>query len=183
MQIFYPKNMKYKAKGFTLSEVLVVIAVIGILWVAVSNLNFSRISQQELLAIESIKMLATTEEMRNNALVGKAVDINGQIPESWYIEFNIPSNNYSTSYSGGTLQTQELRNPFEILSITCSSLEGNMTAKWSSIKVDFFTNTTTSVSWCPTSVFYPKILEIEIGRWDIRSTIRINTLTNVIEEI
>lgn len=178
--------MEYKSRGFTLLEVLVVIAVIWILWVSISRLNFSRISQQELIAIESIKILASSEEMRNNALVGKSENIWWDIPRSWDIEFNRTTDRFITSYTDSewvlrTIQTQDLRSPFEILSITCGNLNRTITGPWNIVRINFLTTSETSINWC--AIANPRIIDIEIGRGDIRSTIRINTLTNVIEEL
>ena len=178
--------MKYKSRAFTLLEILVVIAVIWILWVSISRLNFSRISQEELIAIESIKMIASAEEMRDNALVGKSENIWWDIPRSWNIEFNRTTGRFVTSYtdSGGsviTIKSQDIRSPFEILSIYCRNLNWSISGLWNIIWINFLTTSETNINWC--TISNPRIIDIEIGRWDIRNTIRINTLTNVVEEL
>jgi len=61
--------MKIQKNAFTLTEILVVIGVIGILALGVSQINLSRISQNELLATEVVRLVASMEEMRNNATV------------------------------------------------------------------------------------------------------------------
>jgi prepilin-type N-terminal cleavage/methylation domain-containing protein len=61
--------MKIQKNAFTLTEILVVIAVIGMLALGVSQINLSRISQNELLATEVVRLVASMEEMRNNAIV------------------------------------------------------------------------------------------------------------------
>lgn len=180
--------MKKTLGAFTLTEILVVIAVIGILWVWLTRLNFSRISQTELVSIESIKILTSLEEMRNNALVWKAEDIDGEIPISWDMTFDQSWGEYITSITDSswirdTIRNTELRNPLEIVTLTCTNLDGSNPWTSSIITISFLTWWDTQLDWCPAAVTHPRILDIEVWFWSIIRTIRINTLTDVIEEL
>ncbi len=179
--------MKTHRKAFTLVEILVVIAVIGILALWASRLNFSRISQLELLNIESIKMLSSIEEARNNALVGRVVSAWWEAPESWRIVFDVVNDSYTTEYvqTSGTpesVASSKLRSPFEISAIVCKWID--KTALWNianSGNITFYTNGQTTIDWCSHSD--ARLVDIEIWFWSKRKTLRINTITNVIEEI
>lgn len=184
MQIFYIKVMKKSIQAFTLVEILFVITIIGVLALGISRVNFSRISQVELLNTESIKLLTSIEEMRNNALVWRAVSDWVVIPDFWSIAFT-NENTYTRWYDTEVINQTEMRTPFIVQSISCSNIDFTQTWLVSDITntdIRFYSWGETIITSCPSSIANPAILDIEIWFWDILKTIRINTITNVIEE-
>ena len=178
---------KYKI-AFTLVEILVVIAIIGILALWVSRLNFSRMSQVELLNIESIKMLTLIEEMRNNALVWRAISAGWQIPENWRIVFDIDDNRYSAWFLRETWLAPEItinsniRVPFGIMSVRCIWIDNTNLWNMANLgSIEFGTTGLTTINGCSND--NARILHIELWHWSISRIIRVNTITNVIEEI
>ena len=179
--------MKKSSKAFTLVEILVVIAVIGILALGASRLNFSRTSQVELLNIESIKILALIEEMRNNALVWRAVSAWWEIPENWRITFDITNDSYAagylrTSWTTETTINSNIRSPFGIMDIRCIWINNADLWNISNVgSIEFSTAGLTTINWCSNDD--ARILHIQIWHLSITKTIRVNIITNVIEEI
>lgn len=180
--------MQRKTQGFTLVEILVVIIIIGLIATGISRFNFSRTTQVELLNVETIKLLTLLEELRNNAQVGKAAWAwAGQIPENWSIVFNTTNDSYQgrSVLTNGTTQTlinSSLRQPFNILRLRCLSLTwGNLWNMNAPLTVEFSTSWITRLQWCNNND--ARILEIQIWAWEVTKTIRINKVTNVIEEI
>ncbi|MCT4617327.1 MAG: prepilin-type N-terminal cleavage/methylation domain-containing protein [Candidatus Gracilibacteria bacterium] len=91
---FYQKNNK---KGFTLIEILVVIALISMLAVSALNTNFNP-SDSEKLNIFNSEIIKPIEEIKNNSLVGKGViDSSGKLNTPDYWEIIISPNNLGAS--------------------------------------------------------------------------------------
>jgi len=68
----FMRRKNHKA-AFTLAELLVTISIITILALGISNVNFARLSQNQQVSIEAIKISNLIEEARNNALIGKGI--------------------------------------------------------------------------------------------------------------
>lgn len=170
--------------GFTLLELLIIISIISILALWVSRLNFWAISQRELLNTEVVRLVAWIEEMRNNAIVGRAYDEDGNFPESWNIYF--PDNqNYRLSYtswwSESTIRSVRLREPFEFQSITCTNTTWTDTSTiptweaWIIFSIDW----NVLIEWCSENW---RIVVIELWAWENTRTMTVNTITWVIQE-
>ena len=178
--------MKKTYNAFTLIELIVLMWIIMILGVIITSLDFNRISQDEIINTESIKILASLEEMRNNALIWRAEDIDWTIPQSWNISFNKDDDTYTTSITKSdniteAIKTNTLRSPFEIINISCQNLDGSSSEDADDVEILFSIWWSTKLSGCDEN---NKIVEIELWIWDTTQIIiKINTLTNVIEQI
>ena len=172
--------------AFTLVELLVIIAVIGILALGISSINLSSISQRELLSTEVVRLVAWIEEMRNNAIVGRAYDEDGNFPESWNISFPEENDRFILSYTTLTdtevLRTVRLREPFAFQSINCTNIvwdpQQDLTTseKW----IIFWVSWDNIIDWCTLDNW--NILAIEVWFWTNSRTITVNTITWVIQE-
>jgi prepilin-type N-terminal cleavage/methylation domain-containing protein len=61
----------HRHKAFTLAEILVVMVIITFIGIAASRLNFSRLSLNEKLNIEVLKINNIFQEVKNNSLIGR----------------------------------------------------------------------------------------------------------------
>lgn len=191
---FFMKKILFspqRKSAFSLIELLVVIGIIAILALWASKLNFSRLSLKQKVSIESIHMVSLFEEVRNNALLGKAVGTNNVIPLSWKIAVSrtgsgtIQSLYTETGSNWITYSTLwwNARFPFEIFQVQCTRLDGTNTQNLSGTWEFIFTGSTLSFSGGNCQNQNQKLIEITQGTPDIQEKIRINTVTWVIEQI
>lgn len=111
-------------KAFTLIELLVAMAIISIMVVWVTNIDFKWISNKDRLEIFVIKIISEIETVRNNSLIWKWIWTNLTVPEKWKIEI---SKKWSwslltTSYSWTTALAQynfPFQEFYSIDSISC----------------------------------------------------------------
>ncbi|NUJ97198.1 prepilin-type N-terminal cleavage/methylation domain-containing protein [Candidatus Gracilibacteria bacterium] len=180
------KNNKF---GFTLVEILVVIAIIGILALGFSRINYKAISDRQMGIIFTNRIVSILETIRNNSLLGKGIP-GGEIPSSRTIDIPYGTGKtIITSYenSGGiVVVNNEFSLPLgmgeEIRRITCrnfgsGSISENITTT-GSIK---FEKEEVKIFGCSDDSF--RILELRTKYRDFEKTIIINSINGVIEVI
>lgn len=180
-------------KAFTLVEVMVWIAIIGIIAFWVSQFNFNAISQKQEIEIDIAKLVNNYEEIRNNALVGKAVDNGGTLEaaRAWRMRITTAWA-FTADYSlDGTFASPvsydslswDINPPADIISIECQRLNGSngsvIPSWWASIEfrwseMELRCNSATYDS-------KDKLLLIEYGTPTSSKTVTINTLSGIIE--
>lgn len=168
-------------KAFTLIEMLVIITIVATLALGISRLNFWEISQRELINTEVVRLVASIEEMRNNAIVWRAYNEDWDFPDSWNVRF-IDDSSYSLGYTEGgnteVIRTVDLRSPFtfeaECSNTTWSDTEG--VDGW----ITFFITWELVLDWCGLDNW--RILDITLWTESISRNITVNTITWVIEE-
>jgi len=84
------KKGKNTGSGFTLIEVLVVIAVTAVLAIGVANINWNRLTDKQKVTIFKNRVISDVETIRNNALFGKWVTVNSEliVPFSWRVDIS-----------------------------------------------------------------------------------------------
>jgi len=91
-------------KAFTLFEVLVVIAIIGILALIGTRLDFSRINVKQEINTQIIQIESIVTNIRNNSLIWKWFGIPLEIPQNWGIIVDNSSSSWSVNtYASGSL--------------------------------------------------------------------------------
>jgi prepilin-type N-terminal cleavage/methylation domain-containing protein len=170
--------------AFTIAELLVVMAIISILALWISRINFQRLSQNQQISIETAKIVNLIEEARNNALIGKWVGVDLITPESWsiVIENDSSSGSLTSRYlSWWTLTWTTVLDspfPFSINNLECRPL--NNTAGISSWSFTLtFTWSVGGISGCSNSNY--KIISFDYWVWTLNKNININTLSWIIE--
>ncbi len=171
--------------GFTLIEILTVIALLSIVALGVSQVNFARQSQKEIVKIESQGIVSVLEEIRDNSLIGRAVDFSSTIvtPDSW--EITIDTNNHwsiDIFYNSGTPYILQWNgeSPYSIFNLTCSNLDATNTQTTSNIDIEYIWDTAKITQGC-SGVNNPKKIVFSYGTYDIYNTISLNLLTGTIE--
>ncbi len=84
-------------KAFTLIEILVWVAIMWIIALSTSSLNFSRLTQNERLNVETVKITNILQEIKNDSLIGRWLWINAIVPDAWRIDIS--------KTASGTIQT------------------------------------------------------------------------------
>ena len=176
-----------KIPAFSLVELIVVIGVIWIISLGVSRFDFGRLSQNQELKIETIRIKSIFEEIRNNALLWKAVGTSSVIPSTWKIEVSqTSSGKVRSDYYSGSLwidykKSWLARKPFQISSIRCKNLSETASGSLSGTGTFLFTGSLISFtgSACSSSTY--KIVELIQSDGRFTETLEINTVTGTIE--
>jgi len=180
---------KVNTNWYTLTEVLVVIGIIWILAVWASQLNFSRLNDKQLVDIQIVKMENIISEIRDNALVWRAVWPGLDTPIHWNIEFSTAWSwsirtryltGASTSYANYPGWAWNSPNNTLISDIQCEDFLGN-TVSTGSVSLWFTGSKIGIVSLCenPSTHNY-KVVRITYQKSGIRKSLSINTVTGAI---
>ncbi len=128
-------NVKMLSKNaFTLIEILVVIAMIGILLIWLSKIDLSKWQDQQKSLSFANKIQVAIETTIANALVSKWIGTNLTVPSAWKIEIS-KANSWTllTSYYSWTsrinYETIKADKLYEINSIDCYNLDNSFS--WS----------------------------------------------------
>lgn len=76
-----------KNEAFTLIEILVWIAIIALILIWSTQLNFNYSNNKQKLEIFTNSVISEIERVRNNSLVWKWIDSDLTLPEKWKIDF------------------------------------------------------------------------------------------------
>lgn len=175
-------NSSQKNWAFTLAEIVIAVAIVSIISIWVANINFSRLSVKEKVAIETNKVKSIIETARNNALIGRWVGTNLETPEYWELEFDANNNTIKSSYFTGSLQTFEnhqIPNTQEIAELRCYNIDRSNSATWTIMKLEVKWPKMEIKNGCsPTN---GQIIELDIASATEQETITINALSGIIE--
>ena len=170
-------NPQKNISGFTLIEMMIVIAIMWIAALWAARVDFNRISDAERGGIFANKIASKMETIRNNSLIGKWVWAWLITPNVWQIE--VSNTLVKTSYDiSGELtasadESVPIISPYEISEIYCVDLDGNKDIT-STATLSFIKNSL-SLSGC--SDTNHKILEITTRYKTHEKVITINTLS------
>jgi len=172
-------------KAFTLIELVTAIAIIAIVGISFTRINFARLSSEQKLDIFTNEIITHIETARDFSLTGKGIGGWIVTPDEWIMEI-------TTSWSGRILTTYSwsingiyndlswaTQNGYELKSIRCEKLDSTNEALTS-------TGTITIRGWdmsltgCSDN-FFRKLLITTTYRW-ADNLIEVNTLNNVIEQ-
>lgn len=177
-----------KNSGFTLIEILVVISVIIILFLAGSQLDFNRMWSQERIEIFNTKILSHYETIRNNALLGKWIDLAIDVPDKWKIRYSSVwdggvasqySINDGTSWVNYDEITPMIPDRHSITNLNCYDLNGN-TAQNSGTNAEIIFDGNDITLWwkCSASA---RVLQFETNFLDITYQISVNMLNGTMD--
>ncbi len=177
--------MKKVSNWFTLIELLVWMAIIMILFIWASNINFNNATDKEFLNSFTNRVSSTIEKRRNDALIGRSFSSSLIVPETYRITISTSSSGtltseYSTWWAFISIpeDTLDLKLFESISRISCYT--PNLTNSWNtaSVNIEMNKNTLTS-SGCTT---WWAIVEIQTSYKALNQSIFINTLTGRIEK-
>lgn len=161
-------------------------AIIMILAIGASSINFNTATDREFLNSLTNKIASSIEKHRNNALIGRWVWANLDIPKSYQLNFSTTGSGsmsilYSTGWSFANLETISFQNFESISNLVCYN--PTLTSSGTS------TNTTLileknnlSLSGCLAGWNTGSILEITAKYKANSKKILINTLTGRVEK-
>lgn len=182
--------MKKPKLGFTLLELMVVIALIWVIIIWISKLNFNSLSDKQRLDWFFYKIKTNIETTRNNVLIWKEIKdwANTIVSNKWKIVINnFGSGTLKTYYHNWTnyiAYSDKDITPEKHYSISakCEKLDNSseelLTAVWNII-IEWWN---LSFTWWWSCGLTRKILRIEVKYRDKIKNFTINTISWVIEE-
>ena len=176
---------------FTLIELVAVMALIGILILWASNINFNPQIDKQNAEMFTNNVFTNIETIRNNSLLGKWIWSWAVLthPEKWTVHINSnATGSIHATYTNGSVFPVEtfyvnFINQFSKISdLSCESIDGVNTSTGNSIQIDFTGNTLsfTGNTWCNSD---KKILKIKTQYKNFNKTIKINSITWLIEKL
>lgn len=181
------KNISQKA--FTLIELIIVIAIIGILVASYARFNFSTQTNREKISTELLKISTYIEEARNNAFIGKAYNADWDIPQRWSVHLTAGgSGSVQLTYtsSGETTdqvwEQTDMTAPFDILKIECQMLDksSTTTVNNNTVSIHFYNGSGAVFEGCDDT---RKLLDISVGAGEDSMKLRVNRITEVIQRV
>jgi prepilin-type N-terminal cleavage/methylation domain-containing protein len=168
-----------KKKAFTLLEIMVVIALIWIIALWATKLNFKLLSDRQRLDWFFYDIKTKIETIQNNALIWKAIKdwTNLVVPNKWQIDFN-------NSWSGIIVSQYYIWNtkkefnriiPKAFYYIETSNNLSKLSDTWSLL----IEGSNMTLTWVSSK---DKVLEIKIWYKNFSKTLKLNTISWVIEE-
>ncbi|QFR38954.1 prepilin-type N-terminal cleavage/methylation domain-containing protein [Candidatus Gracilibacteria bacterium 28_42_T64] len=182
-------NLKKSLSAFTLAEILVVISIIAILSLGINSINFNRISKKQDLEVFTNKVTYSFENVRNDALLGKGIGTDLNVPEKWKIDFsNVGSGQIVTSYFSGswfiyTGSTLVPQKNFNISEINCLRLDNTVdTLITNGIGTIEFIGSNLSLTGACTDTTSKKLeIVTDYGSGTFEKTIHINMINGLVE--
>jgi len=183
------RKNKISSFWFTLIELMVAIAIIGIIALSSTSLNFNKLSNGEKLKINNNKIVSTIETIRNNSLMWRWIWINLINPKYWRIDFTKTGSwkmlvSYNSWWLDISLPEKNIifNNWYYIYSITCSNLSwsfNNNTSSWV-LFISWDNITWSWTIWCNDT----RTKKLEIITWyrNLTWSILINTVSWLIEQ-
>jgi len=178
----YKKSLSW----FTLIEVIVGVTLIWIIAFAGSRIDFFTINTKQLIDIELVKIENILSEVRNNALVWKAVSNTAIVPTHWTIDISGTGGSITTNYLSWATSTNYQNGNWSaipntsIIDLRCEDFNWSNTSSSANIQL-WFTGSQIGInSGCPSSPINYKIVTLVYGQASFTGSISINTVTWVI---
>jgi len=164
---------------------MIVIAVISIIVLWATRIDFNRWSNEQKLAIFTNEVVSKIETVRNNALVWKGIWIDVETPDSWNIRVSDTGSwSLQTSYdiwATSSISQQYSTTPntfYSIWNMRCIQLDD--TTETLSPNADITINgNDMTLSGCSSDTF--KILEFTTSYRGLNDRVKINTISWLIE--
>jgi len=172
--------MNYTKKWFTLLEIMIVIALIWIIALWASKINFNSLSDRQRVDGFFYKIKTNIETIQNDALIWKAIKLPDNsviVPKKWKIDFSnswswIIVNNY---FDWNNYKKYSGIKPDKFYEIIIKNNNTNLIDTWS-LLIEWWN---LSLTWITSN---NKILEIEAKYKNFSKIFIINTISWVIEE-
>lgn len=173
---------------YTLTELLVIIAIIWILALVVTSFDFSRLNARQNIAIEVVKIESIISEVRDNALVWRWSEATNSIPVSWSIDITSSwSSSIQTSYltwaSASPINydrwSWSAQENNSIVDLRCEDFLWNTSSTWS-VSLGFTGSKIAITRWCESTTRNYKIMNIVYGQWSLTWSVSLNTVTGTI---
>jgi len=176
------KNIK---KAFTLIEIMVVIALMWIIALWASKLNFNSLSDRQKVDWFFYQIKNNIETTKNNALIWKEIklaDNSKIVPKKWRIDFNNSASGSIKTYYQNNSDTFINYPENNILTkkhyqIIISNNWSKLSDTWS-LLIEWWN---LNLTWS-TILWSDKVLEIETKYKNLSKKFSINTISGVIEE-
>ena len=178
---------KINKNWFTIVELLVWIALIGIIILWATSIDYNRLNNKQKLEIFTNQIKSNFERVRNNSLAWKWIWANLEIPDKWTIEYS-KSNSWtivSNSYTWTNITEFEnilFQNGFYISSIKCwlineePSSYNELDETWTGIIEFSWNNINLLFDWDFNCDSNDKILELDINFKTDKKTLNLNIL-------
>jgi len=167
--------------AFTLTELLVWIGILAILWVWISQLNINRLSGKQQLEIEIIKIVNIIESARNNALIWRGVWVSLDTPDNWYTTI---SGTWGVIWWWNLWVNSEVfsqwnpKFPFEITNLRCQRIDGLDDLSSNSEILINYTGSEIDITWCSDNSYKKVVFDFTFR--DASEQISINAITWVV---
>lgn len=185
-------NSKKTLKAFTLVELMVWIAIIWILLLSASKINFNRLNMKQQLDIFSNSVKSNFETVRNNSLSWKWVWVLAWsdliIPQKWKIEYSsynswtILNSTFSWATRSPLNIAPKFKPGYSISKIRCLKLDwtlNNTIGLTSTWEIEFIWSNIFLTWACTPNT--SKILELTIKNRSETKIVSINTLNWLVE--
>lgn len=169
--------MKKNKKWFTLIEIMVTIALIWIMMIWFSNINFNNNLNKQKFEDFNNQIVTNIETVRNNALNWKWVldwSLNLINPNEYNIELNLTTMTtwYNWTYNNLLNEVNvSFNNINSINSIKCANHQGTVTSTPNNVQINFIWKEITSSCWNNKNII------ILTKAWAFTKEITFNTVT------
>lgn len=183
--------MKKNTFWFTLIEVLTAIAIIIIIALWVTNVNFNTINDKQKSQILWQKFIWRIQTIKNYATTGFWVGSNLFTPKKWKIEITTWTGRSITSYLDAGWIWQEYPTTSlslwtweSVSSIKCMNYFGTFSPQSMTWTVSIeFSSWSISLPLCPAPSTNYNVLQVQVKNWIIPTTLEVNTMNGVIQEL
>jgi len=164
---------------------MVWIAIIALMALWVSSIDFQRLSQNQKTQIELVKVVNIIEETRNNAMIWRGVGTDLDTPDSWSVILDTSSSwrvesIWNLWFSTWSLSLWEAENPIRISNMRCQSIDGSIDDSATNTVVSIVYNgSSAQLIWCNDDSF--KKIVFDFWFWENTKEISINAVTGIIE--
>lgn len=164
--------------AFTLIEIMVVLTIIAIIAIWVSNVNWNRLSDRQKVIVFKNRIISDIETVRNNALFGKGIGTNLDVPEAWRVD--ISQNGVYFLYQTGGVFTfydnVDMQNNESITQVRCWE---NPITQTGSILIQWIQMTLTWATDCE----WEKNISFDIAYKSFSGWVWVNALSGLIQDI
>ncbi len=183
--------MRSSESGFTIIEIIVVVALLAIFTLTATSIDFSRLSVRQEQEIFTNQVIGTIQTLKNFSFQWKWVGTSLETPNTWTLNISQNGNGeIQSSYNTNTASSVpypsldiDERDDYNISDIVCKSFDGSLSddAPLSDSVTLSFTGDRITLSGCPSPRY--TILEFTTSHAGYSDTVQIHTVSTVIQKL